>query len=286
MAAGRTLFATWAMAVTSSAAFTAPLTGPLTFVGITPCRILDTRGGTFTGQAGPPSLVANATREFQMTGDVPGVPTQCGIPSTAVAISVNFTVTNFAGQGNLRVFPAGSALPVTSILNYQLQTIANATSMTLGPVGSEKGIGVYAAVNGTDFLADVNGYYLPAGTLASGQTLKGDFAFAGQATASGVVLYAQIAFSLASAPAAPPANFIMPGGGFTASCPGTPLDPQAAPGQLCAYANTCSNMGTPYFASPAQVAASTADPFGAILVGVSTAAGQMFCYGSWAVTAP
>ena len=136
------------------------VTPPAVFVGITPCRIADTRGGTFSGQAGAPSLVANGTRTFQITGTVPGVPTQCGIPTAAVAISVNFTVTGFGGGGNLRVFPAGSAVSKTSIVNYLLETIANATLVPLGPVGGEKGIDVYAAVSATDFIADVNGYYI------------------------------------------------------------------------------------------------------------------------------
>jgi hypothetical protein len=150
------------------------VTGQLTFVGIVPCRIIETRGLGWTGQAGPPSLIAGAERTFQMTGTVPGVPTQCGIPDTALAISVNFTVTGFTGQGDLRVFPAGGTLPTASILNYQLENIANATSVPLGPSGGgHNGITVQADGVGTDFIADVNGYYLPQGqgvTSLSGQT--------------------------------------------------------------------------------------------------------------------
>src|SRR5712692_11928742 len=138
------------------------LTGQLTFIGIVPCRILDTRGFGWTGQAGPPSLVANTTRTFQITGTVPGVPAQCGIPTAATAISVNFTATNFAGAGDIRAFPAGGTVPLASILNYHLENIANATTVPLGPSGGgENGITVQADGAGTDFLADVNGYYVP-----------------------------------------------------------------------------------------------------------------------------
>ena len=46
------------------------------FVAVTPCRILDTRGLGFSLQAGPPALVANTVRTFQIAGTVPGVPAQ------------------------------------------------------------------------------------------------------------------------------------------------------------------------------------------------------------------
>jgi hypothetical protein len=158
------------MLLTGSIGSAADVTGALTFVGITPCRIANTRGtGGFTGQAGPPALVAGATRTFQITGTVPGIPAQCGVPSSADAISVNFTVTGFSGAGDIRVFPAGGAVPNASILNYALENIANATSVPLGPVGGERGIAVQADVSSTEFIADVNGYYISELVFASGQ---------------------------------------------------------------------------------------------------------------------
>jgi len=144
-----------------SVALATDVTGNLTFVGITPCRIIDTRGGSFSGQAGPPMLAANANRTFQITGTVPGIPTQCGIPTNAAAISVNFTVTGFTGAGDIRVFPAGGTLPNASILNYSLENIANSTSIPLGLIAAEKGITVRSATSSTNFIADVNGYYVP-----------------------------------------------------------------------------------------------------------------------------
>lgn len=73
---------------------------PLPFIAITPCRVADTRGNGFTGTYGPPSLVANATRNFAIAG-------QCGIPAGAQAVSFNFAALNVGGTGDLRVFPAG-----------------------------------------------------------------------------------------------------------------------------------------------------------------------------------
>ncbi len=289
MDARKTLIVTSALTVASAVAFAAPLPAPLTFVGITPCRIIETRTGQgFTGSNGPPSLVANTPRTFQITGTVTGLPAQCGVPDTALAVSVNFTVTGFASAGDIRVYPAGSATPLASIVNYRLENIANATTVPLGPSGGgHNGIAVLADAAATDFIADVNGYYLLAGILASGETRRGDFAFAGVASAAGQVAYAHIGFSLPSAPSAPTANFIPPGGASTVNCPGTFGNPQAAPGQLCGYAHFCGNSGNPYFTSAVEVpGAGMADPYGAFIIGVSAAAGQMYCYGTWAVTAP
>src|SRR5204863_8599577 len=83
----------------------ATASAPLPFIAITPCRVADTRGSGFTGQAGPPSLTTASTRNFQIGGAVPGVPSQCGVPSTAAAVSFNLAVTNIVANGNLVVYP-------------------------------------------------------------------------------------------------------------------------------------------------------------------------------------
>src|SRR2546422_3521351 len=136
------------------------VTGASAFVGITPCRIVDTRASQgFSGPFRPPTLVANADRTFQITGTTTGTVTQCGIPETVVAISVNFTVTGFGGPGDLRVFPAGSVAPLTGVLNYSLENIANATPVPLGPSGSgHKGITVHADNFGTNLTVDGYGF--------------------------------------------------------------------------------------------------------------------------------
>ena len=127
------------------------VTGLIPFVAVTPCRDADTRGNGFTGAYGPPSLVADANRTFTITG-------QCGIPSTALAVSFNFTVLNVSGPGDLRVFPAGGATPLVSTMNYNANTpnIANAAIVPLGTGGA---ITVRADAVSVDFIIDVNGYY-------------------------------------------------------------------------------------------------------------------------------
>src|ERR1700681_2439802 len=62
--------------------------GPMTFIAITPCRVMDTRSTQpFTGAFGPPSLAAFANRTVPMPSS-----TTCAIPSNAGAYSLNITV--------------------------------------------------------------------------------------------------------------------------------------------------------------------------------------------------
>jgi hypothetical protein len=127
------------------------------FVAVEPCRIVDTRGGgVFVGAYGPPALVANATRNF----DINSAPHCTGIPSGVEAYSLNFTVVNTAGgSGDLRAWPTGSP-PVltTSVLNWTAANviIANATIIGAGTGGQ---IDVTAAGFGTQLLIDINGYF-------------------------------------------------------------------------------------------------------------------------------
>jgi hypothetical protein len=67
---------------------------------IPPCRIADTRGNGFTGQAGPPAL-NTGSRVFQIAGAVAGIPLPCGIPITARAVSFQFTIVTPNSAGNL-----------------------------------------------------------------------------------------------------------------------------------------------------------------------------------------
>jgi hypothetical protein len=145
----------------------------LPFVGLSPCRIVDTRGNGFTGQFGPPALAAATPRSFSLTD-------QCGIPFGAAAVSLNVTVTNTQGPGFLVLYPQGSPRPVVSTLNYVAgQTVANAAVVALGPLD---GLSVVAGVSGTDLIIDTNGYY--GSTSESASNLFMGFG-AGNATMAG-----------------------------------------------------------------------------------------------------
>ncbi len=269
--------------VTTSAA---DVTGPLTFVGITPCRIVETRPGyNFSGQAGPPALIANQTRTFQITGTVPGLPQQCGIPSTAVAISVNFTVTGFSGGGDLRIYPAGSPVPLASIINFQQENVANATNMPLGVISgkTEKGFTVRADGASTDFIADVNGYFVSRHLtyLEKGQTERGSYAVDFTATAVNQHAYASISFPVPISGYLS-VYFMDVGAPATSACPGSSGNPTAAAGNVCIYEETSSSIANPSAFS--MTFSSTT--VGAVLYIESTGPGHTWTRGIWAATAP
>jgi hypothetical protein len=143
--------ATWSPSRAAGAHPMTDITGPLPFIPVVPCRVADTRGNGFAGAYGPPSLAANANRNFTITG-------QCGIPASAAAVSFNFGALNVSGAGDLRVFPAGGSLPLVSTMNYNASTpnIANAAIVALGSGGA---ITLRADAVAIDLIIDVNGYY-------------------------------------------------------------------------------------------------------------------------------
>jgi hypothetical protein len=122
----------------------------LAFFTLVPCRVVDTRNapGTFGG----PGLEAGGDRAFPVTG-------QCGLPATARAISANVTITSPTAPGDLRIYPFGTSIPLTSVINYSAgQTRANNTIAALGSNGAfvvhcDQGSGT------VHFILDVNGYF-------------------------------------------------------------------------------------------------------------------------------
>src|SRR5215831_18281615 len=126
------------------------VTFPNAFVGVSPCRIVDTRGSA--GPYGAPSLSPGVSRNFALaSGPCPG------FPGSIAAYSLNITVTNTLGPGFIKIYPQGGSAPVVSTLNYVAgQTVANAAIV---PAGTGNGVTVVAGVSGTDLIIDVNGYY-------------------------------------------------------------------------------------------------------------------------------
>ncbi len=124
----------------------------LQFFPLTPCRVLDTRGAN--GPLGGPYLNGGQPRNF------PVLSSNCQIPASAVAYSMNFTVAPVSGPlGYLTVWPTGQQQPVVSTLNNPTATtVANAA---LVPAGSGGDISVYASQS-TQLIADIDGYFAPA----------------------------------------------------------------------------------------------------------------------------
>jgi hypothetical protein len=135
----------------STAAITATAP-PGKFTPVTPCRVVDTRGGApFTGGAFLPS----ESRDYQFSAA--GAPCN-GIPATAQALSLNITVTQTAGPGFISAYPRnGAPNPLVSTVNYVAgQSIANAAIVATDSSGF---ITLLCGVSGTHVIVDVNGYY-------------------------------------------------------------------------------------------------------------------------------
>jgi hypothetical protein len=122
----------------------------LAFYPLSPCRVLDTRNPT--GSLGGPSMDAGQERDFPVESSA------CGVPPTALAYSLNFTVVPQGTLGYLTVWPSGATRPVVSTLNSPTGAItANAAIV---PAGAGGDITAFVTDN-TDLIADINGYFAP-----------------------------------------------------------------------------------------------------------------------------
>jgi hypothetical protein len=127
-------------------------TDPGTFQALAPARVLDTRAGL--GAAKAPVKAAGA-----LTMNVAG---HGGVPSTgARAVVFSLTATRTHATGYLSAYPAGSARPTASNVNFTAgATVPNLVTVALG--GGK--VTLYNGSNQpTDLIADIAGYYL-AGT--------------------------------------------------------------------------------------------------------------------------
>lgn len=125
----------------------------LSFIGMQPCRVMDTRVlYGFGGQFGAPALASGESRDIQLWAS-PNCP---GIPATVQAYALNITVVPAAALSFLTVWPAGTPLPPVSTLNApEGGVVANGTIVTAGTNGA---ISIYAT-DSTDVIVDITGYY-------------------------------------------------------------------------------------------------------------------------------
>jgi hypothetical protein len=134
----------------------ADLTPGVAFVGMVPCRVVDTRPSQgFGGAYGPPIMAANAIRTF----DIDSGPCT-GIPVGVDAYSLNFAVTETAGApGDIRAFPTGSGVSVTSVLNWNFVGNGAIANAIIIPAGTNGAIDVQVAGFNTHLVIDINGYF-------------------------------------------------------------------------------------------------------------------------------
>jgi uncharacterized repeat protein (TIGR01451 family) len=117
---------------------------------VAPCRVVDTRGGAPNGG---PVLQGQQTRVFI-------VATNCGIPASAKAVSVNLAVTLPTAGGNVRLFAAGQPVPTVSSINYSAgQTRGNNAVVTLDASGQLAAFVGQSAGTTVHLIIDVNGYF-------------------------------------------------------------------------------------------------------------------------------
>jgi hypothetical protein len=131
-----------------------PDTSGATYHALSPTRALDTRNGT-GGLAGP--FTNHAARTFTVTGGSSGVPTG------AIAVTGNLTVTGQTSSGYLFIGPVATNNPGSSTLNFPVgDDRANAVTVALG-TGGTLSITFVAPSNGPTAHAifDVTGYFTP-----------------------------------------------------------------------------------------------------------------------------
>jgi hypothetical protein len=123
---------------------------PSDFHTVTPCRVFDSRD---PGLGGPHPLVGGSQNLVTVAG-------HCGLPTAALAVSLNVTVVVPTALGHLRLFPGGTALPFASTINYLAgQTRAN---NTVAPLGATGALVVFVGQSPGSFvhvIIDVNGYF-------------------------------------------------------------------------------------------------------------------------------
>ena len=128
------------------------VTSGVVFVGVAPCRLLDTRNNLNPLGGGGPYAV-NEIRNYAL-------PPNCGLPFGVDAVSLNVTATNTTASpfGHIKVWPHGTPEPNVSTLNWTTsgQTVANAAIVPPSPDGV---LSVKSGNAGADVILDVNGYF-------------------------------------------------------------------------------------------------------------------------------
>ena len=124
----------------------------LQLVNVTPCRLVDTRGPD--GQFGGPAIPGGTYRSFPIPQN-----TNCNIPSSAAAYSLNVTVVPITTLGYLTIWPTPETQPIVSTLNSPDGRIkANAAIV---PAGVSGAVSVYVT-DTSNVILDIDGYFAPA----------------------------------------------------------------------------------------------------------------------------
>jgi hypothetical protein len=138
------------------------------YYSLTPARVVDTRPG-HVGPVG--SLVSGGGYNYQIAG-------LGGVPSEAIAITANVTVTGQTAAGWLYLGPTVDTAPVASTINFPVgDNRANGVTVALSPQGT---VGAWFGAGGgktTYLIIDVTGYFLAATVGTAGTAGTGYVAF-------------------------------------------------------------------------------------------------------------
>ncbi|SRR5258706_1786816 len=124
-------------------------TGPYQFFSVTPCRIVDTRNPNSTN-GGP--MMTNATRDFAIRGN-------CGVPTTARAVSLNVTIVSPSQASFLVLWPSGTAQPSVSSINFAPTDGSLANGVIVGLSTATQDLSVNNNFGTVHVILDVNGYF-------------------------------------------------------------------------------------------------------------------------------
>jgi hypothetical protein len=139
-------------------------TGASSFVPITPCRLMDTRGGSTVGTRAVPLAQQEAA-----VVDVTGTHGDCTIPSTAVAVSANVTVADGTAASFLTVWPSDAPRPNASTNNWVADQPPTPNKVD-AKLSAEGRLAVFNSTGTVNVIIDIVGYYEPvaAAPVAAG----------------------------------------------------------------------------------------------------------------------
>jgi YVTN family beta-propeller protein len=127
----------------TSSAFTYLLL-PGSYTAISPHRLLDTR---VSGSGGP--FAAGETRQLQVSG-------VDGVPSGAIGVMVNLTVTDLTSSTSVSVWPAGGTQPSTpNLVAAKGQIVSHLVEL---PLNSSGQISIWNRAGSTQVVVDLEGY--------------------------------------------------------------------------------------------------------------------------------
>jgi hypothetical protein len=124
--------------------------GPYQYYTLSPCRVVDTRNPNSTN--GGPIFGSNSTRNFQMRGN-------CGVPTTAKAVSLNLTIVGATQSSFLTVWPSDLARPGVSFLNFEAADPSLANGVLVGVSTNTQDLSVYNNFGNVHVIIDVTGYF-------------------------------------------------------------------------------------------------------------------------------